>query len=127
MLIPAAQYLRMSTEDQQYSIPNQQSAIQQYAAQHGYAVVSTYTDAGRSGVELKTRAGLKKLLQDVVSGQAKYKTILVYDISRWGRFQDVDEAAHYEFLCKHAGIPIRYCAEQFENDGTMPSSIMKVL
>jgi DNA invertase Pin-like site-specific DNA recombinase/DNA-binding winged helix-turn-helix (wHTH) protein len=127
MLVPAAQYLRMSTEDQQYSIPNQQSAIQQYAAQHGYTVVSTYTDAGRSGVALNTRASPKKLLQDVVSGQAQYKTILVYDVSRWGRFQDVDEAAHYEFLCKHAGIPIRYCAEQFENDGTMPSSIMKML
>jgi hypothetical protein len=24
----------------------------------------------------------------------------VYDVSRWGRFQDPDEAAHYEFLCK---------------------------
>jgi DNA invertase Pin-like site-specific DNA recombinase len=28
MLVPAAQYLRMSTEDQQFSIANQQSAIQ---------------------------------------------------------------------------------------------------
>src|ERR1700693_3786791 len=90
--IPAAQYVRMSTEDQQYSIPNQQFAIQQYAAKHGYAVVSTYTDAGKSGVELKSRAGLKQLLQDVMSGEAQYKTILVYDVSRWGRFQDVDEA-----------------------------------
>jgi hypothetical protein len=31
--------------------------------------------------------------------------------SRWGRFQDADESAHYEFLCKSAGIPVHYCAE----------------
>lgn len=127
MLVPAAQYLRMSTEDQQYSIANQESAIQKYAEEHGYAVVSTYVDAGKSGVAIKTRPGLRGLLQDVMNGRARYRSILVYDVSRWGRFQDTDEAAHYEFLCKNAGIPVRYCAEPFENDGTMPSSIMKAL
>jgi DNA invertase Pin-like site-specific DNA recombinase len=58
---------------------------------------------------------------------SQYKAILVYDVSRWGRFQDIDEAAHYEFLCKSAGVPVRYCAEQFENDGSLPSSMMKAL
>ena len=55
------------------------------------------------------------------------EAILVYDVSRWGRFQDTDEAAHYEFLCKSAGVPIHYCAETFANDGSLPSSIMKAL
>jgi DNA invertase Pin-like site-specific DNA recombinase len=110
MLVPVAQYLRMSTEDQQYSIANQESAIQKYAEEHGYAVVSTYVDAGKSGVAIKTRPGLRGLLQDVMNGRARYRSILVYDVSRWGRFQDTDEAAHYEFLCKKAGIPVRYCA-----------------
>jgi DNA invertase Pin-like site-specific DNA recombinase len=126
-LIPAAVYVRMSTEDQQYSIANQKAAIQIYAESHGLIVVSTYADAGKSGVAIKHRKELRRLLHDVTSGQAQYKTILVYDVSRWGRFQDVDEAAHYEFLCKSAGIPVRYCAEQFENDGSLPSSIMKAL
>lgn len=126
-LVPAAQYVRMSTEDQQYSIANQEAAIQTYAISHGYAVVSTYADAGKSGVEIKHRKELRRLLSDVVSGQAQFKAILVYDVSRWGRFQDVDEAAHYEFLCRSAGVPVRYCAEQFENDGSPASSIMKSL
>ncbi len=126
-LAPAAQYVRMSTEDQQYSIANQEAAIQSYAKNHGYVVVSTYADAGKSGVAIKHRQELQRLLHDVTSGQAQYKTILVYDVSRWGRFQDVDEAAHYEFLCKSAGIPVRYCAEQFDNDGSLPSSMMKAL
>src|SRR5450759_2379631 len=126
-LVPAAQYLRMSTEDQQYSIANQEAAIQTYASNHGYVVASTYADAGKSGVEIKHRNALRGLLSDVVSGRAQFKAILVYDVSRWGRFQDVDEAAHYEFLCRTAGIPVRYCAEQFENDGSLPSSMMKAL
>jgi len=126
-LVPAAQYVRMSTEDQQYSIANQAAAIQAYAQSHGYFVVSTYADVGKSGIAIKYRKELRRLLSDVVSGRAHYKTILVYDVSRWGRFQDVDEAAHYEFLCKSAGIPVRYCAEQFDNDGSLASSMMKAL
>jgi DNA invertase Pin-like site-specific DNA recombinase/DNA-binding winged helix-turn-helix (wHTH) protein len=126
-LVPAAQYVRMSTEDQQYSIANQEAAIQTYASSHGYTVVSTYADQGKSGIEIKHRKALRQLLADVMSGRAGFKAILVYDVSRWGRFQDVDEAAHYEFLCRSAGIPVRYCAEPFENDGSPVSSIMKNL
>jgi DNA invertase Pin-like site-specific DNA recombinase len=127
MSILAAEYVRMSTDLQQYSIENQKAAIEQYALQHGFAVIKTYTDAGKSGVVLKSRAGLKELLADVLSGNAIFKAILVYDVSRWGRFQDSDEAAHYEFICKNAGIPVHYCAELFQNDGTLPNSIFKSL
>ena len=51
--------------------------------------------------------------------------ILVYDVSRWGRFQDADESAYYEYLCKRAGIEVHYCAEQFENDGSPAATIIK--
>ena len=126
-LIPAAQYLRMSTEHQQYSLENQSAVIQKYAESHGFEVVRTYPDAAKRGVVLRNRTALKQLLHDVVAGSAEYKTILVYDVSRWGRFQDTDESAHYEFLCKSAGVPVHYCAETFANDGSLPSSIMKAL
>ena len=33
---------------------------------------------------------------DPKSGTAEFKAILVYDVSRWGRFQEVDEAAKLE-------------------------------
>lgn len=125
--VPAAQYVRMSTEDQQYSIANQEAAIRTYAEKHGFVVTSSYADAGKSGVAIKHRQELRRLLHDVTSGQAQYKTILVYDVSRWGRFQDIDEAAHYEFLCRSAGIPVHYCAEQFDNDGSLNGSMMKAL
>lgn len=125
--IPAAQYLRMSTEHQQYSLDNQARTIAQYAEGHGFVVTRTYSDSARSGLWLRNRLGLRELLQDVAGGQIEYKAILVYDVSRWGRFQDADEAAHYEFLCKSSGIPVHYCAETFPNDGSLSSSIMKAL
>jgi DNA invertase Pin-like site-specific DNA recombinase len=117
----------MSDESQQYSIENQKVAIQEYAAKLGFVTVKTYADPGRSGVVAKGREGLSELLKDVINGSANYRAILVYDVSRWGRFQDTDESAHYEFLCRSAGIPVHYCAEPFVNDGTATSTLLKAL
>ena len=125
--IPAAQYLRMSTEHQQYSPDNQAAAIQRYAAENGYNIVSTYSDEGKSGVTVGGRSGLLQLIEDVESGQCGFAAILVYDVSRWGRFQNPDEAAVYEVRCRWAGVPVHYCAEPFENDGSVISSLMKTL
>lgn len=121
----AAQYVRMSTELQRYSIQNQAAAIAAYAQQSNLNIVRTYIDEGRSGVRINRRAGLIELIDDVCAGRADFDHILVYDISRWGRFQDVDESAHYEFICRKHGIKVAYCAEQFDNDGSLLSSIVK--
>ena len=77
--------------------------------------------------EFRTRAGLLELMRDVSTGQPDFEHVLVYDVSRWGRFQDIDESAHYEFLCRNSGVKVAYCAEQFANDDSMLSSIMKNL
>src|ERR1700744_5081597 len=84
-------------------------------------------DEGRSGLRIKGRPALAELIQDVRSGRADYEAILVYDVSRWGRFQDVDESAHYEFLCRESGSPVHYCATTFVNHGTLPNSLLKAL
>ena len=126
-LVPAAQYLRTSDESERFSIPHQESAIAQYARQHGFEIVQTYKDFGRSGLLLRERHGLQQLLQEVMSHHAPFQAILVYDISRWGRFQDPDESAHYEYVCKRQGVPVHYCAEQFENNSSLSDSIVKAL
>ncbi|MGH6713110.1 MAG: recombinase family protein [Bradyrhizobium sp.] len=123
----AAQYVRMSTDYQRYSVQNQAAAIAVYAQQQNLTIVRTYIDEGRSGLRIKGRAGLIELIDDVQSARADFDHILVYDVSRWGRFQDVDESAHYEFLCRQAGMKVAYCAEQFDNDGSLLSSIVKNL
>ena len=121
----AAQYVRMSTHDQRYSIQNQAATIAVYAQQNSLTIVRTYVDEGRSGLRIKNRAGLTKLIEDVSSGHADFDHILIYDVSRWGRFQDVDESAYYEFICKKNGFKVVYCAEQFSNDGSLLSNIAK--
>ena len=123
--VRAAQYVRMSTEHQQYSTANQDDVIQDYAAKRNFEIVKTYADEGKSGLSVSGRISLQKLIADVQNGAADYEAILVYDVSRWGRFQDADESAYYEYLCKRAGISVHYCAEQFENDGGPTSTIIK--
>jgi DNA invertase Pin-like site-specific DNA recombinase len=115
----------MSTEHQKYSTENQAEIIARYAAQREFEIVRTYEDSGKSGLRLDGRTGLQKLIADVRSGVTDFTTILVYDVSRWGRFQDADESAYYEFICREAGIAVHYCAEQFENDGSLSATIIK--
>jgi len=125
--IRAAEYLRMSTDRQIYSTANQAEKIAAYALLNGFEIVRSYIDGGRSGLHLKGRAALQQLLAEVVSGKADFEAILVYDVSRWGRFQDTDESAHYEFICRSAGVKVHYCAETFDNDGSLTAAILKNL
>ncbi len=88
-------------------------------------IVCTYTDAGKSGLKIDGRDALKQLIYDVENRKAEFNAILVFDVSRWGRFQDADESAYYEYICRRAKIEVHYCAEQFENDGSPISTIVK--
>ena len=121
----AAAYVRMSTEHQQYSTENQLDTIRLYASEHSLEISQVYTDAGKSGLRLEGRHALRQLFDDVESGRAQFATILVYDVSRWGRFQDPDVSASYEVRCREAGVSVQYCAEQFQNDGSPVSNIIK--
>ena len=95
-LFQAAQYVRMSTEHQQYSTENQADKIREYADRRGIQIIKTYADEGKSGLRIDGRQALQQLIWDVESGQAEFQIILVYDVSRWGRFQDADESASAE-------------------------------
>lgn len=121
----AAEYVRMSTEHQQYSTQNQARTIREYAGQRGIDIVKTYSDDAKSGLVIGGRAALQQMIADVELGRAAFSVILVYDVTRWGRFQDTDESAYYEYRCRKAGMQVAYCAEQFENDGSPNSTIIK--
>ena len=120
-----ASYVRMSTDMQQYSIENQMAAINRYAEKHNIEIVAHYTDGGKSGLNLRGRKGLQKLIEDVQTRQAQFTVILVLDVSRWGRFQDTDESAYYEYTCKRAGVRVEYVLEQFTNDGSPIDAAIK--
>lgn len=115
----------MSTDHQRYSTENQGQALTDYAAGNNIAIVRIYADEGKSGLTVEGRAGLRQLLSDIEEGSPGYEALLVYDVSRWGRFQDADESAYYEYICRRGGVRVIYCAEQFENDGSPVSTIVK--
>ena len=69
--IRAAQYVRMSTEHQQYSIDNQSEAISLYARQHHMQIVKTYSLSVVGNVPASVRyspAEVVKVERTVVSG-----------------------------------------------------------
>lgn len=123
--IKAAEYVRMSTDHQKYSTENQADAIRSYAQRRNMEIVRTYADEGKSGLSIHGRDALQQIIEDVTAGNPGFSVILVYDVSRWGRFQDADESAYYEYICRRAGIDVHYCAEQFENDGSPVATMAK--
>jgi DNA invertase Pin-like site-specific DNA recombinase len=84
---PAVAYVRMSTDHQKYSTENQLDAIRRYATARGLEIIRVFEDSGRSGLRLDGREALQKLMAEVQSGKADFSAILVYDVSRWGRFR----------------------------------------
>lgn len=125
VLRTAAAYVRMSTRQQDLSVEQQLDYIARYAATMHYQLVRVYRDEGKSGVTLRRRPGLLQLLADVAAGGHGYEVLLVYDVSRWGRFMDIDQAACYEFLCWQAGIQVVYCAELFGPEAAPMQHLMK--
>lgn len=121
----AVAYVRMSTEHQQYSTSNQLDVIKEYAKRLELEIVKVYSDDGKSGLNVEGRESLGEMIQEVKEGRADYSHILVYDVSRWGRFQDPDQSAFLEYVCRSAGVAVHYCAEQFQNDGSPVSTIIK--
>jgi DNA invertase Pin-like site-specific DNA recombinase len=117
----------VSTELQQYSNEHQALAIERYAEEHSLTIIERFEDYGKSGLGIAGRPALLSLLRDVESGSATFGHILVYDVTRWGRFQDVDESAYYEYLCKRARVRVHYCAEPFLNDGSITSALLKAI
>lgn len=121
----AVMYVRMSTESQDYSTDHQRTKIREYATARDISIIREYVDDGKSGLDVRRRAGLLALMRDVQSAEPDFSKILVFDISRWGRFQDIDEAAYHEHTCRRVGIKVIYCAERFADDGGPYASLLK--
>lgn len=125
--VRAAMYLRMSTEHQRYSTENQAKVIRNYAEKNNFDIIRTFADEGRSGLTFKGRPEMQRMLTTVESGAADFNVVLIYDVTRWGRYQDSDESTFYEYRFKRAGVRIVFCAEKFQNDGTIGSDIHRLV
>ena len=123
--VRVAQYLRMSTDHQQYSLHNQSEYIKDYAEKNNMEIAYTYDDAGKSGVSIVGRHSLQQLLSDVEQKKIDIQAVLFYDVSRFGRFQNSDEAAYYSFLFERNGVDLIYCSEPIPTkDFPLESSVI---
>ncbi|MEO5368010.1 MAG: recombinase family protein, partial [Magnetococcus sp. WYHC-3] len=78
----------------------QEKIIRAYAEKNDIEIVCTYADEGKSGMVATGRHSFQKLIADVENKEAdlNFFLLLVYDVSRWGRYQRTDESAHYEHM-----------------------------
>ncbi len=121
----AAAYLRCSTDRQEQSIPDQKIALEAYALEEGLEVIRWFEDEGRSGTQEANRPAFQELIRIVENGQKDFQLILVYDVTRWGRWADANAPAYWEHHCKRHQVPVIFTHEQFKNDGTVGSHLHK--
>lgn len=111
----AIAYYRHSAEDkQENSVLIQREHTHEFAKKHGIEIIHEESDEGKTGL-LADRPGFNKLFDDWILNEIapQFEYVLVYDVSRWGRFQDQDEAAYYEFRCKRKGKKVIYVSRGF--------------
>lgn len=124
---PVVGYVRCSTDKQGYSILDQKKAITEFANRLGYEITEWFADEGKSGVGMEHRRALVRMLELVERERADFKYILVYDVSRWGRYGDPDEAAYWEYHCKRCGVEVLYITENFPEDNQMATAMLKMM
>lgn len=125
--VKAVAYVRMSTDQQELSIGTQLETIARYAKGNGMQVVRVYEDAAKSGLQIGNRSGMKQLLRDVMDEPRDFDVVLVNDVSRWGRFQDSDAAAYYEYTCRLHGAEVIYVSEPFGHHLDPMTALLKAL
>ena len=124
--IRVAAYVRTARQEPHLA-RNQMDAIRKYAKRHGMQIVKEYSDEGKSGVNIQARKSLARMIREVQDGQINFSAVLLYNVSRWGRFQDADESAYYEYICRRAGVSVHYCDEHSEGEVIVVSTIVKRL
>ena len=96
-------YLRMSSDKQEASIPQQEKALRELCERKGYRIVTAYRDEGISGDATEKRKAFLRMLAEAPAG--KWKRILAYDQDRFGRF-DMLEAGYYISPLRKVGIKL---------------------
>jgi DNA invertase Pin-like site-specific DNA recombinase len=113
-------YCRVSTERQadadRTSIADQQTAIRALAARLNLEVGRWFLDEGASGASAD-RPAFNELFA-FCEAHSDGGTILILNDSRFGRFEDPDEAAALRFRLKCAGWSVRFCESDESQDPT---------
>jgi DNA invertase Pin-like site-specific DNA recombinase len=105
----AVAYYRHSARDrQENSVAIQQELVQKFAGENGVDVIHEFDDRGKSGLTAEGRDGFNDMMENWVKKRKDFDFVLCLDVSRWGRFQDIDLSATYSAECKKHGKQVIY-------------------
>ncbi len=105
----AVAYYRHSAQDrQENSIPIQREKVRSWAEQNGIDIIKEFEDAGKSGLNAEGRPAFTEMMEEWVKKRNDFAYVICLDVSRWGRFQDIDLSAQYSGECKRNGKPVIY-------------------
>lgn len=122
-----ALYLRRSTTDQQPdSLAAQEELLRRFASVHRHEVTAVFSDSA-SGRRVERRPEFQKMITTVKTGAPPFDAILVRDVSRWSRAENLDESAFYEWLCRARGVDVIYVEDNLGPEGTAYGQLMKSL
>jgi len=102
-------YYRHSARDrQENSVAIQQELVQKWAAENGVDIIHEFADRGKSGLTAEGRDEFNDMMENWVKKRKDFEFVLCLDVSRWGRFQDLDLSASYSSECKKHGKIVVY-------------------
>ena len=100
-MVRAVAYYRHSAQDrQENSIPIQQDQVREWAGKNGVEIIHEFADAGKSGLNAEGRPAFIEMMDDWVKQRSDFDYVLCLDVSRWGRFQDIDLSAQFSAECR---------------------------
>ena len=100
-MVRAVAYYRHSAQDrQENSIPIQRDQVREWAEKNGVEIIHEFADAGKSGLNSEGRPAFTEMMDEWVKKRPDFDYILCLDVSRWGRFQDIDLSAQFSAECR---------------------------
>lgn len=105
----AVAYYRHSAQDrQENSIPIQRDQVREWAQKNGVEIIHEFADAGKSGLTSEGRPAFTEMMDEWIKQRKDFTYVLCLDVSRWGRFQDIDLSAQFSAECKKNGKQVIY-------------------
>jgi len=121
----AIAYLRKSTDLQETSLEQQREKVLEFARQHSVRVIEIFAEEA-CGENVEGRPEFRRMIEFCKSNE-DFEYVFVYDISRWGRFENPKEAVYWEVEVERAGRKVVFISEGFKEDniGTSISNFVK--
>ncbi|UCB57049.1 MAG: recombinase family protein [Candidatus Omnitrophota bacterium] len=121
----AIAYLRKSTDLQETSLEQQKEKILLFAKQHSIKVIEFFAEEA-CGENVEGRPQFRKMIE-CCKLKDDFQYVLVYDISRWGRFTNPKEAVYWEVEVERADKKVVFVSEGFKEDsiGTSITNFVK--